>query len=73
MLHLNDDWAAHSAELSRKSIEVLTRTVNNCLVSGTPTQAETLLIAGALYDTVVGLVPMDVADLILSVSKGTME
>lgn len=66
------EWATHQNELARKVVDV----INDRLyrhAAGTDessiSERELGLIADALYDTITGLVPWDVADMIAQIRK----
>ncbi len=63
------EWATHQEELSRKVLTVLEDRVHKHLVEGLIDAQEMRWIADALYDTVSGLVPWEVADTIAQVQK----
>ena len=64
------DWPEHSEELARKSLETLQRAVHRNMVEHTLTDEELRLVADTLVDTVIGLVPMEVTNVIYDVRKG---
>lgn len=65
-----DDWPSHTDELSRKVLTTLEKIVNANLQFNKPTSQEVRDTAGYLYDTVAGLVPTHVTDVLLYVHGG---
>ena len=62
-----DDWPSHSSELSRKVLTTLEKMVQDNMHFGKPTEDEIHQATGYLYDTVAGLVPAEVSDILLQV------
>lgn len=58
-----DDWPSHTDELARKTLTALARLVEDEKVS----PAEVRMVSGYLYDTVAGLVPKEVSNIVLQV------
>lgn len=65
---IEKSWPELSEELSRKCMDVLVRRAHD-LEQGEITKEQFFVAADAIYDTVSGLVPWDVADVIAQVRK----
>jgi hypothetical protein len=63
------DWAEHSDELSRKSLDVFERAAHRYLVEKNMTDCEFRVVIDTLTDTISGLVPFDVLDTIYGARK----
>jgi len=61
-------WADIQKELGRKSLEVLHQAVHDH-EEGTLTDRELVLIINTLFDTISGLAPQEITDVVYSVRK----
>lgn len=63
------EWPTHSEELARKVLDVISARTYQAAVEKSISERELRLITDSLYDTISGLVPWDVADVLAQVSK----
>lgn len=63
------EWPEMQEELARKALEVLDQRVHQHLVEATLSERELRLVVDSIYDTISGLVPWDVANLVYGVRK----
>lgn len=64
---MSKEWPELQEELARKALEVLDQRVHQHLVEAKLSERELRLVVDSLYDTISGLVPWEVANLLYSV------
>jgi hypothetical protein len=63
-----DDWPSHTAELDRKTTDVIER-YTSAYDAGTITKREYFILISALYDTTSGLIPKPTSDLLADIHR----
>lgn len=66
---MTSKWPELQEELSRKALEVLNKRVHEHLVEAKLSERELRLVVDSVYDTISGLVPWDVAEIVYAVRK----
>lgn len=63
------EWPELQEELARKALEVLGQRVHQHFIEATLSKRELRLVVDSIYDTISGLVPWEVANLVYDVRK----
>ena len=66
---MSKEWPELQEELARKALEVLDQRVHQHLVEAKLTERELRLVVDSVYDTISGLVPWEVSNLVYAVRK----
>jgi hypothetical protein len=62
-----DNWPTFGEELARKALDVVHVATHDHLIEGTISERELRLIVDAVFNTISGLAPWDVSDLIYKI------